>query len=68
VVEEGHTGYLCPVNDLESFQSSLRLLLTSDELLMEMKKNAQQSSVNFSLEAIGPTFERIFKETMDCKP
>jgi glycosyltransferase involved in cell wall biosynthesis/ubiquinone/menaquinone biosynthesis C-methylase UbiE len=68
VVEDGHTGYLCPVNDLESFQSSLRLLLTSDELLMEMKKNAQQSSVNFSLEAIGPTFERIFKETMDCKP
>jgi glycosyltransferase involved in cell wall biosynthesis len=38
VVADGHTGFLCPINDVESFGNRLMEIIDNDELRASMAK------------------------------
>lgn len=61
VVRQEANGFLCPVNDADAFETALRRLLTSDDLLATMKTGSRALAHEFSLEAIAGRFEQILE-------
>lgn len=59
VVRNGLNGFLCPVNDLKSFSSGLRLMLSSKNKLLEMRKASLSMAADFDLDGIVKRYEQI---------
>ncbi len=62
VVENGINGYLCPVNDLDAFSKSLRIMLSSGESLRKMKMASKFKANEFDLNQIVQSYEKVLIE------
>ncbi len=62
LVRHGENGFLCPVNDAEGFENALRLLLTSGDMLMTMKKKSRAEARRFDLQTIVTRYEHLFED------
>lgn len=68
LVEEGENGFLCPLGDAAAFESALRRMLTSDEILTGMKQRSREIAVRFDLRVITGKLERIFESISQAVP
>ena len=61
IVRDGENGFLCRVNESDAFESALRTMLTSDDLLRRMKSRSRQLAHKFDLQAIVTRYEGLFE-------
>ncbi len=61
LVRDGQNGMLCEVNDHEAFDQALRKLLTSAELVAEMKTASRELARRFDLNTVTDQYERVFQ-------
>ena len=57
----GKTGFLSDLGDVTDMASNAIKVLKDDNLLEEFKKNAKEHTKLFSLEAVLPKYEAIYK-------
>lgn len=62
---QGETGYLAEVGNVEAMSNYAIKLLSSDELLLKMKKNAKEKAKEFSIDRIIPLYEDMYKRTIE---
>jgi len=61
VVRPGRNGFLCPADDPEEFAGALRVMLTTDGLLPEMKAASRSLAATFAISRIAAQFQGIFQ-------
>jgi glycosyltransferase involved in cell wall biosynthesis len=61
VVRPGVNGCLCPVDDTDGFAGALRLMLTTDGLLAQMKAASRDLAAGFAIPQIAARFEELFR-------
>lgn len=61
---QGETGYLAEVGNVEAMSKYAIKLLSDDQLLAEMKKNAKAQAEKFDLVNILPIYEKMYEETL----
>jgi len=62
IVEDGKTGFLCPVEDSDALAESISRLLGSPELVKEMGKAARlRAEMLFSTKALVPKFVKMYE-------
>jgi glycosyltransferase involved in cell wall biosynthesis len=64
LVRPGGNGFLCPVHDLQAFARALRLMLTTDGLLSQMKAESRRRAAIFDIQKTALQFDNIFKEVV----
>jgi glycosyltransferase involved in cell wall biosynthesis len=62
MVVEGRNGFLLPVNDIFGFSRTLRSLLSTTEIITELKKVSKKKSAAFNLHAILDQYRSIYQE------
>jgi N-acetyl-alpha-D-glucosaminyl L-malate synthase BshA len=66
LVEDGETGFLCPLNDVEAFTDRTRALLTDDELHGRMAQAARDRAVEtFDIDHVVPMYERYYEKVRE---
>jgi L-malate glycosyltransferase len=60
-VENSVNGFLCPVNDADAFETGFRKMLTSDELLANMKRESRKLAERFNIQSVVARFEKMFQ-------
>ncbi|PQJ33873.1 N-acetyl-alpha-D-glucosaminyl L-malate synthase BshA [Salinibacter sp. 10B] len=69
LVEDGETGYLCPVNDVEAFTDRVQALLGDDDLHGRMAEAARDRAVEtFDIDRVVPMYERYYKQVQEKDP
>lgn len=58
---QGKTGYLSNLGDVEDMAKNTIKILKDEQLLNELKQNAKNHIKDFSLEAVLPQYEAIYK-------
>lgn len=61
---QGETGYLAEIGNVEAMSNYTIKLLSDENLLTEMKKNAKQQAMHFDLNKIIPLYEKMYAETI----
>lgn len=61
LVHPGKNGYLCPVNDLATFEHQLRQMLHNTNLLTSMKRASRELAQAFDLQRIIGRYEAVFE-------
>lgn len=62
LVEDGETGYLCPVDDIEGFTDRIRALLSDDDLHERMAQAARDRAVErFDINRVVPLYEDYYE-------
>ena len=65
LVEDGETGFLCPLNDIDAFAERAKLLMMDDGLLKKMGKAARARAVKeFDVTRIVPMYEAFYEESI----
>ena len=64
MVEDGKNGFLHDPNDTQGFETSLRLLLSSPEVLRSMRQASLIKSKNFDIENVVDQYEFLFLESV----
>ena len=67
LVIDGQNGFLCPVNDFNSFEQALRSMLLSKKKLIHMKMTSREMAEKFDLVKIADKYESIFVEVINNK-
>lgn len=63
LVNDGETGYLCPVNDVDAFTNRTRALLSDEDLHDRMAENARLRAVDtFDIGKVVPSYERFYEQ------
>lgn len=63
LIEEGKSGFLCELGDLDAFTDRTRAILTNDELLERMSLAARERAENdFDVDKVVPHYERYYEE------
>lgn len=62
---QGETGYLAEIGNVEAMSNYTIKLLSDENLLAEMKKNAKKQAIKFDLKNILPLYEKMYQETID---
>ncbi|KIA84712.1 N-acetyl-alpha-D-glucosaminyl L-malate synthase [Kaistella solincola] len=62
---QGETGFLAEIGNVEAMSNYTIKLLSNDELLATMKKNAKEQALKFDLRNILPLYEKMYQETLD---
>lgn len=62
---QGETGYLAEVGNVEAMSNYTVKLLSDDELLNKMKKNAKIQAQKFDLKNILPLYEKMYEGTIE---
>ena len=66
LVEDGETGFLCPLNDVEAFTDRTRALLTDDALHDRMAQAARDRAVEtFDIGHVVPMYEHYYEEVRE---
>ncbi|HKL87946.1 MAG TPA: N-acetyl-alpha-D-glucosaminyl L-malate synthase BshA [Salinibacter sp.] len=69
LVEDGETGYLCPVNDVEAFTDRVQALLGDEDLHGRMAEAARNRAVEtFDIDRVVPMYERYYKQVQEKDP
>lgn len=61
---QGETGYLAEIGNVKAMSNYAIKLLSNDELLLEMKRNAKNQAIKFDLKNILPLYEQMYDETL----
>lgn len=61
---QGETGYLAEIGNVKAMSNYAIKLLSNDELLQEMKRNAKKQAIKFDLKNILPLYEQMYDETL----
>ncbi len=56
----GYSGYMSPVGDIDDMAKNAIAILSSDEKLLEFRKNAFQQASKFGIETIVPLYEALY--------
>ena len=64
VNEDGRTGFLCKVGDVEKMANKSLLLLEDENLLSTFRKNARTKAESFSLSFILPQYEHLYERSL----
>ncbi|WP_226063347.1 N-acetyl-alpha-D-glucosaminyl L-malate synthase BshA [Kaistella polysaccharea] len=62
---QGETGFLTEIGNVEAMSNYTIKLLTNEELLTTMKKNAKEQALRFDLKNILPLYEKMYQDTLD---
>ncbi len=66
LVNDGETGFLCPLDDLEAFTDRTRRLLTDDDLHASMAQAARDRAVNtFDIDRVVPLYEDYYQQVQE---
>ena len=61
---QGETGYLAEIGNIEAMSNYTIKLLSDDNLLTQMKKNAKEQALRFDLKNILPLYEKMYEQTL----
>ena len=61
---QGETGYLAEIGNVKAMSNYAIKLLSNDEVLLEMKRNAKKQAIKFDLKNILPLYEQMYDETL----
>ena len=61
---QGETGYLAEIGNVEAMSNYTIKLLSDENLLAQMKKNAKEQAMRFDLKNILPIYEKMYEETL----
>ncbi len=61
---QGETGYLAEIGNVEAMSNYCIKLLSNEELLLKMKRNAKEQALKFDLKNILPLYEEMYAETL----
>jgi len=68
VNEQGFSGFLSAVGDVEEMSANAVKILQDDTTLNQFKKNAKEQARKFDIASIVPQYETIYEETLKaCK-
>lgn len=62
---QGITGYLAEIGNVEAMANYTIKLLSNEELLAQMKKNAKEQALKFDLKNIIPIYEKMYEDTLN---
>lgn len=62
---QGITGYLAEIGNVEVMANYTIKLLSNEELLAQMKKNAKEQALKFDLKNIIPIYEKMYEDTLN---
>lgn len=62
---QGETGFLTEIGNVEAMSNYTIKLLSNEELLTTMKKNAKEQALRFDLKNILPLYEKMYQDTLD---
>ncbi|MGP8104966.1 MAG: glycosyltransferase family 4 protein [Desulfobaccales bacterium] len=69
IVEEGASGFLCPMGKTGAFAEKIAFLHQNRDRLAEMSAAARRRvTARFSLERMAADYDRLFTETLACPP
>ena len=61
---QGETGFLAEIGNVEAMSNYTIKLLSDDDLLSKMKKNAKEQALRFDLKNILPLYEEMYSDTI----
>lgn len=61
---QGETGFLAEIGNVEAMSNYTIKLLSDENLLAEMKKNAKEQALRFDLKNILPLYEKMYENTL----
>lgn len=61
---QAETGFLAEIGNVEAMSNYTIKLLSDENLLAEMKKNAKEQAMRFDLKNILPLYEKMYDETL----
>lgn len=64
VNEDGVSGYLSPIGDIEGMANNALKILQDEKILSQFKANALRIAQQFSVEKIVPQYEKIYLEAI----
>ena len=64
IISEGKNGFVHDPNDTEGFAKDLRMLLTSPDRLMEMRKNSLELAAAFDIRKTAEAYLNVFEEVL----
>ncbi|MEC5157434.1 N-acetyl-alpha-D-glucosaminyl L-malate synthase BshA [Chryseobacterium sp. MP_3.2] len=62
---QGETGFLAEIGNVEAMSNYTIKLLSDEQLLAEMKKNAKEQAMRFDLKNILPIYEKMYAHTLE---
>ncbi|HAV02618.1 MAG TPA: N-acetyl-alpha-D-glucosaminyl L-malate synthase BshA [Chryseobacterium sp.] len=62
---QGETGFLAEIGNVEAMSNYAIRLLSDNELLARMKRNAKAQAIKFDLKNILPLYEEMYQQTLD---
>jgi len=65
LIEDGVSGYLCPVNDIEAFTDRVRAILANDRALTDMSAAARLRAEEFDVDRIIPHYEDYYRSVIE---
>ena len=67
VNEEGVSGYLSPVGDVESMSKNAISILQSEDTLLRFKKSAFEVAKKFDIKNILPLYEELYNKAINLE-
>lgn len=61
---QGETGFLAEIGNVEAMSNYTIKLLSDENLLAKMKKNAKEQALKFDLKNILPIYEKMYADTL----
>ncbi|KIA89421.1 N-acetyl-alpha-D-glucosaminyl L-malate synthase BshA [Kaistella jeonii] len=61
---QGETGFLAEIGNVEAMSNYTIKLLSDENLLAQMKKNAKEQALRFDLRNILPVYEKMYEKTL----
>lgn len=65
VIQEGVSGYLSDVGDIESMTKNAIRILENTEVLATFKRNAMRLAENFSIDKVVPIYESLYHKCIE---
>lgn len=65
VIQEGVSGYLSDVGDIESMTNNAIRILENTEVLATFKRNAMRLAENFSIDKVVPIYESLYHKCIE---
>ncbi len=62
---QGETGFLAEIGNVEAMSNYTIKLLSNEELLIQMKKNAKEQAIKFDLKNVLPVYEEMYRITIE---
>lgn len=62
---QGETGFLAEIGNVEAMSNYTIKLLSNEELLVQMKKNAKEQAIKFDLKNVLPVYEDMYRITIE---